>query len=293
MYKYLILFLFFLWQTTLANEQKLNIVTSFSIMEDITKNIVLNKANVTTIVPKNSDSHGYSITPNDLINIEKSDLFIVNGLGFEGFLARLENSKLNDKIIIASKSIKPIVDNNHEHDGHHHNNSDPHIWQDPLMVITMVNNITTSLCAKDAVNCVFYQNNAQNYTKKLQELNDKYALIFNNIPKEQRVIITTHKAFNYLAYRYNIKIFAPFNIDSHAEPSAKDLAKLSDLITSAKIKAIFTENITNNTIIKEIAKQHNLNISGVLYSDSLANEDASTYLELIEHNLEVISQSMK
>lgn len=288
-------FLFFIIiSTSIASaEDKLQIITSFSILQDITKNITKDKANVLTIVPVGSDAHSYNLTPKDLINIEKSDIFIISGLGFEGFLTRLKNnSHIAPKLIEASLGISPLDMNIEEiHDNHNH--KDPHVWQNPLNVLTYVDNVVKVLCDKDLENCNFYKNNSELYKNELLKIDQKFSTIFKNIPNNNRVMITTHDAFQYLAKRYNIRIYAPLGIDNNSEPSAKDLAKFNALLKKSKINSIFIENITNNSLIKQLSESNDKIINGELYSDALAKDgECSTYLGLINHNLTSISQAM-
>jgi zinc/manganese transport system substrate-binding protein len=298
MLKFLILIFFITSSNIIASENKMSIIVSFSILEDLTSNIVSDKANISTIVPRGSDSHNYTLTPKNLIALEKSDLFIINGLGYEGFLDRLKiNKNILKKTLITTENI-PVLKNStkHTHNIQLSNNSiDPHVWQNPINTITIIKNITNTLCIKDKKNCDFYKLNASKYITKINEIDNKYELLFKNIKNENKILITSHSAFNYLGQRYNIKIYSAYGIDSHSEPSAKNLAFLSNLIKKYKIKTIFIENMTNNSIITELAKQHNVSLNGMLYSDSLCNPKnckVTTYLDLIENNLQTIYQAM-
>jgi zinc/manganese transport system substrate-binding protein len=271
---------------------KLQIVTSFSILQDITQNITQDKAIVYSIVPPESDAHSYNIKPQDLIKIEKSNLFIINGLGFEGFLTRFkENKNISTKIVEAADGIDTLKLD--EDNGKHHH-LDPHAWQNPINIITYVNNITKALCVYDQTNCEFYKINGDQYIKKIKVIDETYTKIFENIPSKYRVMISTHDAFQYLAQHYNISIFAPLGIDNNSEPSAKDLANFNKLIKESNVSAIFIENITNNTLIEQLSQSNHKIINGELYSDSLAKSgECSTYIGLINHNLKIISDAMK
>ncbi len=287
------LVLLLLCNTAALASDKLNIVTSFSILGDITKNIVGDKANVFALVPANSNMHGYNLTPKDLMKLEQADIFLISGLGFEGFMERLtNNAKISAKTLTCSQGIQPLA--SHEHAAHHHQqHHDPHIWQNPLHVMRYVDNITTFLCTKDSVNCATYQANATAYKDKLQQIDAKYAPMFASIPPQKRIIVTTHDAFNYLAQHYAIEVYAPLGIDNNSEPTAGELVKLQKLLHEKDIHAIFIENLTNNTIIEQVSNANHKVINGVLYSDALCTEQqCSTYLAMIEHNLNSIYQAM-
>ena len=92
-----------------AGENK--VVASFGILGDITKQIAGDKVKVTTIVPVDSDPHAYDLTPANMIDLDKGNLIIINGLGFEGYLERyLNQDKFKNKIVVASKGVSVGTD---------------------------------------------------------------------------------------------------------------------------------------------------------------------------------------
>ena len=272
--------------------KELNIITSFSLLEDITINITQNKAKVISIVPWNSEPHGYNLTPQNLKDIEKSDLIILNGLGFEGYLNRLINKNNSNKIVIASQNISTLKMEHSEHE-HHHGHTDPHAWQNPLNIIIYVKNITNQLCEIDSENCNFYKENSLIYIEKLKEIDRKYFNLFSNLKNKDKVIITTHKALDYLSHRYEVTILSPYDLNNK-NISAKHMASLSKLIKEKKIKSIFAEYNANNQILNEFTKKNNLQIKETLFTDNLSkdNPNCSTYLNFITHNLKVIYESL-
>lgn len=280
-------------------EEKLNIVTSFSILQDITQNITLNRANVSSIVPKNTDAHSYQLTPKNLVALEKSNLIIISGLGFEGFLQRYLSSSYKQKLLVASQGIdviknsKLLAEHEHAEEDHMHHllDADPHVWQNPLNGIIYVNNILQALCQKDPQNCQFYTENAENYKSNLKKIDEKYSKIFADIPKENRIMITTHNAFNYLAERYQITVYSALGLDNNSEATAKNYILIKNLLSNGRVTAVFLENIANNRILEKI-KDNNAT-TPILFSDALSNdESASSYLKLLEHNLELVSSNM-
>jgi zinc/manganese transport system substrate-binding protein len=280
---------------TNVNAKELNIITSFSILEDITTNITKDKAKVISIVPWNSEPHGYNLTPQNLKDIEKSDLIILNGLGFEGYLNRLVNKKNSNKIVIASDNISTLEMEHSYHNDHkhHHGHTDPHAWQNPLNIVIYVQNITNKLCEIDSENCNFYKDNSSIYIEKLKEIDKKYINLFSNLKSKDKIIITTHKALDYLSHRYDVMILSPYDLNNK-NISAKHMASLSRIIKEKKITSIFAEYNANNQILNEFTNKNNLQIEETLFTDNLSKEtkNCSTYLDFITHNLEVIYKSL-
>lgn len=108
-----------------------------------------------------------------------------------------------------------------------------------------------------------------------------------SIPKEKRVVITSHDAFGYFEKAYGLTFLAPEGVSTESEPSAADVAKLVSQVKQDKAAAVFIENITNARLIEQIASETGTKVGGTLYSDALSQPDgpASTYIDLMHNNI--------
>lgn len=305
---------------------RVNVAASFSITEDIVREIGKDRVTVTSVIPRGSNPHSYDLRPQDLITLEKADIVFLTGLGFDDFLKRWSDTAKNrNKIIDISQGIKPLRstdadddgeketvghhhheedhDHEHHHDHeehrhgghhhHHHGGTDPHAWQNPLNGAIYAENIRKELCGKEPDSCAFFTENAAIYVKTLKDLDARYQERFSGIPEHNRIMITTHDAFNYLADHYRIQILAPRGITDSHEPSAGDIARIEELMKENKVRAVFIENLSNNTAVEELSRKNGDGINGILYTDSLTSEpEGNTYLKLIEHNLNAIWSAM-
>ncbi len=287
-----------------AQAEGLNVVASFSIIGDFAKNVGGDRVNITTIVGPDGDAHVYEPTPADATAMAKADVVLVNGLHFEGFLQRLvETSGTKASVAELTKGVTPLEfkpefaeeDEGHDaaeaegHD-HAHGNIDPHAFQSIANARIYVANIADAFCAADAAGCDAYKANAAAYTAKLGTLEKDVKDAVAAIPAEKRTIITSHDAFGYFEHEYGLTFHAPEGISTEAEPSAADVARLIDQVKAEKAAAVFVENITNQRLIEQIASETGLKIGGRLYSDALSPADgpASTYIDLMEHNIATI-----
>ena len=289
---------------------QINVAASFSITEDIVHEIGRDRVKVTAVIPRGSNPHSYSLRPQDLMTLEKADIVFLTGLGFDDYLKRWASAPDHQKKIVdISRGIKPLRndndDHNEEHGGkntandnhaeheHHHHGTDPHAWQNPLNGAVYAENIKKELCKTEPNSCEFFTGNAENYIKALKNLDSRYLELFALIPDENRIMITTHDAFNYLADRYRITILAPRGITDSHEPSAGDIAAIEKLMKEKKVHAVFIENLAGNTAVEELSRKNGSVINGMLFTDSLAQEpEGSTYLRMIEHNLRIIHEAM-
>jgi zinc/manganese transport system substrate-binding protein len=284
-----------------AQEQqsKLPVVATFSILGDIVGNVGGDRVMVKTLVGPNGDAHVYSPSPADAKMVADAKVIVTNGLGFEGWLARLiKSSNTKAPNIVASKGIKPrklagAHSHGHGH-GHAHSDGDPHAWQSVANVKTYVVNIRDGLIAADPAGKAAYEANAAAYLAKLDALDREVKEIVSKIPPERRKIITTHDAFGYFKDAYGVEFIAPQGVSTDSEASARDVARIITQIRKQKIPAVFMENVSDPRLLKRIADETGARVGGTLYSDALTDEKgpAPTYIDLIRHNIRTLSAAL-
>ncbi|WP_273720004.1 MULTISPECIES: metal ABC transporter solute-binding protein, Zn/Mn family [unclassified Bartonella] len=275
-------------------QHTIKVVVSFSILADLVKNVGGNHISMTTFVGPNANTHTYEPVPRDAQALRNADIIFINGLHLEGFIDRLITASGTKALLVeVAANISPLKMKNQEQSAqphHHHSNIDPHAWQTIPNVEIYIKNIAAAFCKIDQQSCLSYNKNAKIYLQKLKETQEKLKTKIAIIPKDQRIIITSHDAFSYFAQEYGFTILAPQNTSKEAEATAGDVAKLIKQIKTNKAAALFVENISNPRLIKQIAKETGLKIGGTLYSDALSNENgpAATYLDMMEHNVNTI-----
>lgn len=286
---------------------KIQVVASFSILGDLVHQVGQDHVAVSTLVGPDGDAHTYEPTPQDIAKLSKSQLFVMNGLGLEGWIDRLINaSHYKGKVVIASQGLTPLpfremgeeehdADHDAAHGHEHHHQWDPHAWHSIPNAILYVNNIAAALSAQDPAHQQDYQHNASQYIATLQALDKDLLTRFAAIPAAQRKMITSHDAFGYLAHRYQITTIAPQGMSTEAEASAKEIASIIKQIRSEKITALFVENITDPRLIQQISRETKVQPGKELYSDALspAGGPATTYLDMMRYNTTQILQALQ
>jgi len=285
--------------TATTAEKKLNVVATFSILGDLTKNVGGDRVEVTTLVGPNGDVHVYEPTPADAEAVRSADLVVVNGLALEGWLDRLiKNSGFKGPVVVASQGVKPreMAAGELEQGAKHGPlMTDPHAWQDVGNGRLYVQNIAKGLETVDPASASVYRANAEAYTAKLSELDQWVRKEFSGIPKQKRRMITTHDAFGYFGAAYGIAIISPVGFSTESEASASDIANLIKQIRREKITAVFVENVTDPRLMEQVAKESRVTLGGTLYSDALSKPDgpAPTYLEMFKNNVSLIAAAMR
>jgi zinc/manganese transport system substrate-binding protein len=277
-----------------ANAQ-LSVIASFSILGDLVKNVGGDRTVVGTLVGPNGNAHIYSPSPADAKKLADANIVFVNGLGFEGWLERLvKASGTKAPIIVATKGIKPRESaGGHDRD-HDHGRTDPHVWQSVANAKIYVNNIRDALIATDPAGKASYEANASAYLAKLDALEREVKDVISKIPVERRRVLTSHNAFGYFEDAYGVNFTAPQGISTEAEPSAKDVATIITQIKKQKVSGVFLENVTDPRLVNQIASETGAKVGGTLYSDALTdgNGDATTYVDLIRHNLKQLAAAL-
>ena len=286
-----ILFLFFnLSISAIAEVQsypKIKVVTSFSILENLVQILGGNHVNIINLVGRNADAHTYQPKPSDIVAISNADLIFFNGLEFEGWILRIIAAKeFENKRIIASKGVN-FLKNGKE--------IDPHVWQSFDNIRIYVENITTALIKNRPDFSDDFQKNKEDFFNDLTSLENKLRLKISKIPKEKRVVITSHDAFGYLGRDFDIVFLAPIGLSLDTKASAEDVAKIINQVRAMNVKALFIENISDPRLLNQISNETNTTIGGRLYSDALStiNGDADTYLNMMEHNIQSLINAFK
>ena len=263
-----------------ANEAKLKVVTSFSILEDLVVNLGGEHVSVVNLVGRNSDAHMYQPKPSDAVAISNADLVVLNGMGFEGWIARLiENSRYENELLLATEGVKAIKNGNEV---------DPHAWQSFQNIRVYVDNITLTLIALRPDHGETFKRRQQSYIEQLDRLESRLTKQMAIIPPSKRTVVTSHDAFGYLAADFDIQFYAPLGLSLEDQASAEDVAGLINQIREQKIQALFVENISNPNLLKRIGSETGVAVGGRLYSDALSENEgpAETYLKMMQHNVE-------
>ncbi len=266
----------------------LQVVSSFSILGDVAKQIGGDKVAVSSLVGPNQDAHAYQMNSGDIKTIRSAKLVLLNGLGFEPAELQRAAEQSGVRIGVASKGIPPLAAEEE------HGNSDPHVWNDPVLMQYYAANVAIALIYADPANREVYRSGFEHYSQALLDLDAYARQQFGAIQAEKRKVLTGHDAFNYMAKRYGIEFIAPQGMSSEAEPSARQVADIIRQIKQQDIKAVFTENIKDARMVARVAQETGRSVGGSLYSDALsAGAPADTYLNLYRYNVTALSAAMK
>lgn len=271
---------------------RLRAVATFSLLADMTRQVVGERGDVVSLVAVDADVHAYEPRPSDLRILQTADLLVENGLGLEGWMQRLTGAvRFSGRTVVATTGVTP----RRMRKGAEVAATDPHAWQDPRNGMQYVRNIAAGLAAADPPDAAACQAAADRYITDIQQADDWIAGQFAAVPRELRRIITTHDAFGYYGARYNVEFLAAQGINTDSEPSAKGIAALVAQIRREKIRAVFIENMTDPRLARMLARETGAHIGGTVYSDALSppGGPAATYLAMLRHNTALFVAAMR
>lgn len=262
----------------------LQVVTSFSILSDMVREIAGEDAVVSSLVGPNADAHAYEPTPAAVRQLASANLVFINGLRFEGWIDRMVRmSGYKGPIVVATEGITPRTVNGA---------ADPHAWHSPAHARIYIQNIAQALAKAAPSRAAVFEQRATDYGLRLEAIDQKTRQQLATLPPERRKIITAHDAFGYLGQAYQITLLAPQGWNASTQASAGQVGRLIRQIKAQKVSAIFVENITDPRLLQRIASESGAVVGGTLYSDalSLPGGPADTYLKLMAHNLTSIQE---
>lgn len=286
-------------ENTQPETGKLNVVTTFYPMYDFTKNVAGDEAEVTLLLEAGTDTHGYEPSAKEVAAISDADVFVYNSEEMEVWVSSvLESIDTENTVIVnASEGISLLEsteeDHHDENEEDHHHEVDPHIWLDPVLAQEEVTNIKEGLVAADPENEEIYETNATKYNEKLQALDQEFTNAFNDATN--RVFVTQHAAFAYLADRYDLEQVSIAGISTEEEPSPAKLAELQDYINANDIHYIYYAETSSSKIAETLANETGTELEILNPIEGITTEDqekGTDYIQLMKNNLAALQKSI-
>ena len=270
-------------QFTITDSSKLQVISSFYTLHEFSQNIGQEKVDVTLLVPVGVEPHDWGPTIKDVQRMQKSDLIIINGIGFENWVDNLEETDYQGVIVDTSNGI--LVRNLDQEQIN--SSGDPHIWLNPVYAKIQVQNIANAFSNSDPDNQQYYQFNAAKYIEQLDLLDLK---IRNELSDCNQDFVAFHDAFSYFADEYNLNQHTIISSNSpHGEATARTLEEIISTSRELNIKVIFSEENVNTRTSEIIANE----IDGkVLVLSTLEIFSDGTYISKMTENLSNLEEAL-
>ncbi|WP_250433767.1 metal ABC transporter solute-binding protein, Zn/Mn family [Hanstruepera flava] len=286
-------------KTDVKENEKLNIVTTTTMITDLVKNIGGDAINVKGLMGSGVDPHLYKASEGDVSKLANADLIFYNGLHLEGKLVEVfeKMGSQNIKTIAVSDAIDKSTLIGSEYFA---SNYDPHIWFDitywEQVTQFVVDKLSEALPSEENT----FQENGNRYLKELSDLKAEINTTINTLPEDKRILVTAHDAFNYFGKSFGFEVVGLQGLSTATEAGVQDVQKLAAFIIEKKVKAIFVESSVPKRTIEALqaavkSKGHDVKIGGTLYSDALGDAGTieGTYIGMFKYNVNTIVNALK
>ena len=257
----------------------------------LTKAVAGDKIQLSTLLRAGASAHDYEPDPSALKKINAARIVLKNGIGLDDWLDKsIKSAGGADSVVVVTTGVAVSKSADGEED-------DPHVWHDPKNAKVMIDNIVKALGAADPANAALFRANGDAYNLKLDAADKEARSLIDSIPVANRKMVTNHDAFGYFLRAYGLTFVGAVipSTSSEAQPSAKALAELQDLIKREGVKAIFAEEELDPKVARELSKDTGVKIIDNLYADSLGKpgSGAETVDGMIVSNARNIAEALK
>ena len=273
-----------------AQNEKLKVVTTFTVIADIAKNVAGEAAEVESITKPNAEIHNYQPTPGDIIRAQEADLILWNGLNLELWFEKFFQNLDEVPSAIVSEGVEPMG----IAEGPYTGKPNPHAWMSPEATLIYVENIRKALAAEDPKNAETYARNAAAYSEKIKATVEPIRVELTAIPEERRWLVTSEGAFSYLARDFGLRELYLWPINADQQGTPQQVRKVIDAVRANNIPAVFSESTVSPDPAEQVARETGAKYGGVLYVDSLSDESGPvpTYLDLLRVTAETIAKGL-
>lgn len=295
--------------TTPASDQKAQnkplVVTTVAPLTNIVSNIAGDRVEVKGIIPEGTDSHTFEPRPSDADLLRQANLILVNGLNLESPTKKLANASKPKDTKIYELGNNTITKDQWMFDfsfPKEKGDPNPHLWVNPKYADAYAKLAAEQLTALDPAGKDYYATNLKNYLQRLDELDKATRAVVATIPATNRKLLTYHDSWAYWAREYGFEVIGAIQPSDFKEPSAKDLAKLTDQIRKTDVPAIFGSEVYPSKVAEQIAREAKVKIANTA-DDELPGKDGAanamenknpehTYMGMMVNNLRIIAENL-
>lgn len=279
-------------------KEKLKVVTSFTIIADMARQIGGDYIDVHNLVPSGTDPHEYEPLPNDIKAATDADVLFYNGLNLEGgdkgWFKKMTDSvhQKDENIFNLTEKVTPkyLTDE----DGREEE-INPHAFIDPAVGVLMAEKITEVLIEKHPTASDKIKQSGEEYVNRLKELDKEYEERINDIPEEHRMLVTSERAFQYMNDHYGLKEAYIWEIDTEENGSPKQIKDLVHFIQEHKVPVLFVESNVDTRPMETVSKETGVPLAEkFIYSDEIGDpgEAIDTYVKYLNYNIDLIHDEL-
>jgi len=270
--------------------EKFKVVTTFTVIADIARNVAGDAAAVESITKPGADVHNYQPTSGDVRKAQAARFILRNGLGLEPWFEKFFRKLKKVPEIVVSKEIEPI----NITEGVYKGKPDPHAWMSPVTALVYVDNILNAFVKYDPGNAETYRVNAEGYKQKIIGSIQPVWKELAAVPLNKRWLVSGEGAFSYFARDFDFRELYLWPVNTDRKGTARQVRKMVDAVRENGISVVFSESTVSSKSIRQVAQEAGIKYGGVLYVDSLGGADslAPTYLDLLKMTANTLAREL-
>lgn len=276
--------------TVAAADDRMKVVTTFTVIADMAANVAGNAADVVSITKPGAEIHGYEPTPQDIVRASDADLILWNGMNLERWFEQFLSNMGDIPSVTLTDGITPTSITSGPYEG----KPNPHAWMGLENAFIYVDNIEKAFAANDPANAAVYAANAAAYKDKLRAAIEPLKAAIAGVPEDKRWLVTCEGAFSYLAHDLGMKELYLWPINSDQMGTPQQVRSVIDGVNENDIPVVFCESTVSTAPAEQVARETGVAFGGVLYVDSLSEPDGPvpTYRDLLRVTTETVAAGL-
>jgi zinc/manganese transport system substrate-binding protein len=275
-----------------AAAAELKVVVLHPLLVDLARQIGADQVEIIDLIGPNGDPHHFEPLPTDLKRAEDADLYLLAGMGLEGYLPKLKAIVGNQAKLIEVGATLPALEGACDHEGHHHDHNheiDPHWWHSIALFNRASSIVADAFATADPDRADFFRKNSEIYRAELEDLERWAKREISKIPRERRHLATAHAAFNYFCKDFGFTPHPVQGINREQMPSPKALSDLVAELKKQQVVAIFPEKESNPKILQSLTRDTGIKLAEALIADGTGGV---SYAEMVRHNIGAITRAL-
>lgn len=271
-------------------EDRLKVVTTFTVIADMARNVAGEGVEVVSVTKPGAEIHGYEPTPQDIVGASDADLILWNGMNLERWFEQFLGNLGDVPSVTLTDGITPISIMGGEYEG----KPNPHAWMSLENALIYVDNIAAALSAVDPANAATYAANAESYKARLLAEIGPLKDQITALPEDRRWLVTCEGAFSYLARDLGLTELYLWPINADQQGSPRQVQAVIDGVREHKVPVVFCESTVSSAPAEQVARETGAAFGGILYVDSLSDGSGPvpTYLDLLKVTTETIAKGL-
>ncbi|NBJ69518.1 MULTISPECIES: zinc ABC transporter substrate-binding protein [Clostridia] len=281
-----------------SDEESLLVISSFTIISDLAREVGGDKVEVHNLVPTGTDPHEYEPLPEDIKKATDADVLFYNGMNLEGgkdgwFFKMIDSVGQNESNVYnLTEGVEPMY---LSAEGSREEEINPHSFIDPGVGIKMVENMRDAFIEVDPDNKDYYGERAKEYLSRLKEIDKEYQEKIKAIPEDRRILVTSECAFQYMLDHYGMEEECIWRVDTEENGSPEQIKSLVEYINKNNVPVLFVESNVDPRPMETVSKESGVDIyEKAIYSDEIGQpgDEVDTYVKYLKYNIEIISDGL-